>query len=64
MDEAVEVDSAAIVAGREPADMFEASEASLDLTGEPVDIGLALLYLASDASRFVTCHLLRVSGGA
>jgi 3-oxoacyl-[acyl-carrier protein] reductase len=35
----------------------------LGLTGQAVDIGLALLYLASDASRFVTGHLLRVSGG-
>ena len=36
----------------------------LGLTGEPIDIGLALLYLASDASRFVTGQTLRVSGGA
>jgi 3-oxoacyl-[acyl-carrier protein] reductase len=35
----------------------------LGLTGEPLDIGLALLYLATDASRFVTGQLLRVSGG-
>jgi 3-oxoacyl-[acyl-carrier protein] reductase len=35
----------------------------LGLTGEPVDIALALLYLASDASRFVTGETLRVSGG-
>ena len=35
----------------------------LGLTGQAFDIGLALLYLASDASRFVTGHLLRVSGG-
>jgi len=35
----------------------------LGLTGEPVDISLALLYLASDASRFVTGETLRVSGG-
>lgn len=35
----------------------------LGLTGEAVDIGFALLYLASDASRFVTGQLLRVSGG-
>jgi 3-oxoacyl-[acyl-carrier protein] reductase len=31
--------------------------------GQPIDIGLALLYLASDASRFVTGEMLRVSGG-
>jgi 3-oxoacyl-[acyl-carrier protein] reductase len=35
----------------------------LGITGEPADIGFALLYLASDASRFVTGQLLRVSGG-
>jgi 3-oxoacyl-[acyl-carrier protein] reductase len=35
----------------------------LGLTGQAFDIGLALLYLASDASRFVTGQLLRVSGG-
>jgi 3-oxoacyl-[acyl-carrier protein] reductase len=35
----------------------------LGLTGEAMDIALALLYLASDASRFVTGQLLRVSGG-
>ena len=35
----------------------------LGITGDPSDIGFALLYLASDASRFVTGQLLRVSGG-
>lgn len=35
----------------------------LGLTGVPFDIGLAVLYLASDASRFVTGQMLRVSGG-
>jgi 3-oxoacyl-[acyl-carrier protein] reductase len=35
----------------------------LGITGEASDIGFALLYLASDASRFVTGQLLRVSGG-
>lgn len=35
----------------------------LALTGEPVDIAMAVLYLATDASRFVTGQLLRVSGG-
>jgi 3-oxoacyl-[acyl-carrier protein] reductase len=35
----------------------------LGLTGEASDIGFALLYLASDASRYVTGQLLRVSGG-
>jgi 3-oxoacyl-[acyl-carrier protein] reductase len=35
----------------------------LGLTGEASDIAFALLYLASDASKFVTGQLLRVSGG-
>jgi 3-oxoacyl-[acyl-carrier protein] reductase len=35
----------------------------LGLTGEAIDIGFAMLYLAADASRFVTGQLLRVSGG-
>jgi 3-oxoacyl-[acyl-carrier protein] reductase len=35
----------------------------LGITGEASDIGFALLYLASDASRYVTGQLLRVSGG-
>jgi len=35
----------------------------LGMTGEASDIALAMLYLASDASRFVTGQLLRVSGG-
>jgi 3-oxoacyl-[acyl-carrier protein] reductase len=35
----------------------------LGLTGEASDIGFALLYLASDASRYVSGQLLRVSGG-
>jgi len=35
----------------------------LGMTGEAGDIGLAVLYLASDASKFVTGQLLRVSGG-
>jgi len=36
----------------------------LGLTGEPEDIGYAMLYLASDASRFVTGQVLRPNGGA
>jgi len=35
----------------------------LGLTGEPGDIGFAMLYLASDASRFVTGQVLRPNGG-
>jgi NAD(P)-dependent dehydrogenase (short-subunit alcohol dehydrogenase family) len=32
-------------------------------TGEPDDIASAVLYLASDAARFVTGQVLRVNGG-
>lgn len=35
----------------------------LGLTGEPRDIALAALYLASDAARFVTGQILRPNGG-
>ena len=35
----------------------------LGLTGKPLDIGMGVLYLASNASAFVTGHLLRISGG-
>jgi 3-oxoacyl-[acyl-carrier protein] reductase len=35
----------------------------LGLTGEPRDVALAALYLASDASRFVTGQILRPNGG-
>ena len=35
----------------------------LGLTGVPRDIAMALLYLASDASRFVTGQVLRPNGG-
>ena len=34
----------------------------LGMVGEPMDIAFAILYLASDASRFVTGQILRVSG--
>ena len=33
-------------------------------TGEPIDIALAVLYLASDSSRFMTGQILRPNGGA
>ena len=36
----------------------------LGLTGVPRDIALAALYLASDASRFMTGQILRPNGGA
>jgi len=35
----------------------------LGLTGEPRDIALAALYLASDASRFMTGQIVRPNGG-
>jgi 3-oxoacyl-[acyl-carrier protein] reductase len=35
----------------------------LRTTGEPTDIANAVLYLASDASRFVTGHIIRANGG-
>lgn len=35
----------------------------LGMTGEPRDIALAVLYLASDAARFVTGQILRPNGG-
>jgi len=39
------------------------SVSPLGLTGTPTDIALAVLYLASDASRFVTGQILRPNGG-
>lgn len=41
-----------------------AKASPLGLTGEPRDVALAMLYLASDASRFVTGQVLRPNGGA
>lgn len=35
----------------------------LGITGEPVDIAWAMLYLAADASRFMTGQVLRPNGG-
>ncbi len=40
-----------------------ASVSPLGLTGLPRDIALAILYLASDASRFMTGQILRPNGG-
>jgi 3-oxoacyl-[acyl-carrier protein] reductase len=40
-----------------------ASQSPLGILGSPTDIALALLYLASDASRFVTGQILAVNGG-
>ena len=36
----------------------------IGLIGHPTDIAFAILYLASDASRFVTGQILSVDGGA
>ena len=36
----------------------------LGMIGEPVDIGWAVLYLVSDAARFVTGQIIRPNGGA
>lgn len=45
--------------------LIERAKASpLGLTGVPRDVALAMLYLASDASRFVTGQVLRPNGGA
>ena len=35
----------------------------LGITGTPRDIALAILYLATDASRFVTGQIMRPNGG-
>lgn len=40
-----------------------AKRSPLGLTGEPDDVAWAVLYLVSDASRFVTGQILRPNGG-
>jgi 3-oxoacyl-[acyl-carrier protein] reductase len=40
-----------------------ASQSPLGILGRPADIAFALLYFASDASRFVTGQILAVNGG-
>jgi len=40
-----------------------AKASPLGIFGEPRDIGLAVLYLASDAARFITGQTIRVNGG-
>jgi 3-oxoacyl-[acyl-carrier protein] reductase len=40
-----------------------AAGSPLSITGEPIDQSLAMLYLASDASRFMTGQVLRPNGG-
>lgn len=55
--------------GNVPPDRYREALASragaspLGLTGTPHDIALAVLYLASDASRFTTGQILRPNGG-
>ncbi len=48
---------------REEALRVRRGAAPLGITGEPTDIAYAMLYLASDASRFVTGQNLYVNGG-
>ena len=40
-----------------------AAQSPLGLTGEPIDIAYAMLYLAADASKFTTGQVLRPNGG-
>lgn len=40
-----------------------ARQSPLGITGEPDDVAWAILYLVSDASRFVTGQILRPNGG-
>jgi 3-oxoacyl-[acyl-carrier protein] reductase len=39
------------------------AQSPLGITGEPTDIAYAMLYLASDASRFMTGQVVRPNGG-
>jgi 3-oxoacyl-[acyl-carrier protein] reductase len=41
-----------------------AARSPIGAVGEPADIAHAMLYLASDASKYVTGQILRVNGGA
>lgn len=43
---------------------LNAARSPIGATGEPADIAHAMLYLACDASRYVTGQILRVNGGA
>lgn len=40
-----------------------AAQSPLGILGRPADIAFAILFLASDASRFVTGQILAVNGG-
>jgi 3-oxoacyl-[acyl-carrier protein] reductase len=48
---------------REEGLRLRAGASPLGIVGTPRDIALAVLYLASDASRFVTGQVLRPNGG-
>lgn len=48
---------------REALIQMRAAQSPLHLTGESSDQALAMLYLASDASRFVTGQIIRANGG-
>lgn len=50
-------------AQRETALGLRRQASPLGMIGEPRDIGLAMLYLASDASRFITGQNFRINGG-
>lgn len=50
-------------AAREALIQMRAAQSPLLLTGESSDQALAMLYLASDASRFVTGQVIRANGG-
>jgi NAD(P)-dependent dehydrogenase (short-subunit alcohol dehydrogenase family) len=49
---------------KETADAMLVHAQPLPLAGQPEDIAQAALFLASDASRFITGHTLVVDGGA
>jgi NAD(P)-dependent dehydrogenase (short-subunit alcohol dehydrogenase family) len=49
---------------KETADAALVHAQPLPIAGQPEDIAQAALFLASDASRFVTGHTLVVDGGA
>jgi 3-oxoacyl-[acyl-carrier protein] reductase len=51
--------------GRDSVDLIarNAARSPLGQVGTPGDIAFAILYLASDASRFITGQVLRVNGG-
>ena len=50
-------------AARETLLQMRAAQSPLNVTGEASDQALAMLYLASEASRFVTGQILRANGG-